>query len=316
MKEWFRRHKDTLFFLTILFGTVTLFVSAYFVRYIFVTIGPGEAGVIYRRFEGGTDLNKIYSEGTQLILPWNRMYIYDVRLQERVIHTDVLSSDGLTIKLDVTVRYYPDRERLHHLHVQVGPDYVRKVVDPVTISSVREVIGQFRPDELYKSKIDEFQNDMLIEAVEQNGDVPVIFEDIIIRRLKLPELINTAIETKLQYEQQFLQYQFRLAKEQQEVHRKEIEATGISRFQEIVTSTLNDQYLKWKGVDATLELSKSPNSKVIIIGNDGNSLPIILSAENTTSGTAPTEFSVAATLVPELPDLPVLASTLIPEPSP
>ncbi|MBF0352102.1 MAG: prohibitin family protein [SAR324 cluster bacterium] len=280
VKLWLKNNRDNLFFTGILIGSVCLFLLAYLFQFVFVTVGSGEGGVLYRRFLGGTDMTTVYGEGTHVIFPLNVMHVYDTRVQERRITTSVLSSDGLTIILEVSVRFYLEYEQLPKLHKKVGPEYEDKIVNPVTISSVREIIGQYRPEELYKSRIDEFQNDMLIEAVEQNSDMPIVFVDIIIRNIRLPDLINTAIETKLRYEQQFLQYQFLLEKERQELKRLEIEATGISRFQEIVTSTLSDRYLKWKGIQATLKLASSTNSKVIIVGNDGKSLPIILSAEN------------------------------------
>lgn len=281
MKHWLKRHKDLIFFLVVLSGTVTIFLAAYLAQLIFIMIQPGEAGVLYRRLQGGTELNKVYTEGLNIIFPWDVMFIYNIRLQERRIQTSVLSSDGLLIDLEVSVRFYPKFEELPQLHVRIGPDYIRKVVDPVTISSIREVIGQYRPEDLYKNKIDEFQLNMLIEAVEQNGAIPVIFEDIIIRDLKLPDTINHGIETKLLYEQQFLQYQYLLAKEKQEADRKRIEAQGLEQFIDITFDGSRSEYLKWKGIDATLQLAKSQNSKVVVIGNDGKSMPIILSAEQT-----------------------------------
>ena len=93
-------------------GTALLFLVVYFIQYIFITIKPGEAGVLYRRLQGGTDLSQVYTEGLNIIFPWDIMYVYDTRIHERFISTNVLSSDGLTIKMDVTVRFFPDKKRL------------------------------------------------------------------------------------------------------------------------------------------------------------------------------------------------------------
>jgi soluble P-type ATPase len=37
--------------------------------------------------------------------------------------------------------------------------------------------------------------------------------------------------------------------------------------------------LKWRGIQATTELAKSPNSKIIIMGTGQNNLPLLLNAD-------------------------------------
>ena len=75
------------------------------------------------------------------------------------------------------------------------------------------------------------------------------------------------------------EYEFKIDKARKEAERKKIEADGISDFQRIVNRTITPQLLKWKGVEATQEISKSPNSKVIVIGNGDGDLPIILGGQ-------------------------------------
>ena len=102
---------------------------------------------------------------------------------------------------------------------------------------------------------------------------------ILIRDVTLPQTLRAAIEQKLKQEQEALEYEFKIDKARKEAERKEIEANGIAEFQKIVNQTITPQLLRWKGVEATQEISKSQNSKVIVIGNGDGDLPIILGGQ-------------------------------------
>ncbi|MBF0287232.1 MAG: prohibitin family protein [SAR324 cluster bacterium] len=251
----------------------------FFLDRIVVTVPAGHGGVLYRRLFGGTITDRVYGEGLQLVFPWDYMTVYDARLQEVKQEVKVLSQNGLTISLTVSVRYRPIYEKLGKLHKSIGPEYLKKAIQPVTIASVREVIGKYRPEELYTSHREQIQDEMLIEAIEKNGAHPILFEDIIIRTLMLPDLINEAIESKLKHEQLFLEYEFRLQREAQEAKRKLIEARGRERFQKTISPSLKPEYLQWRGIQATLKLAESPNTKIIVIGGGKDGLPIILNTE-------------------------------------
>ncbi|MBF0289479.1 MAG: prohibitin family protein [SAR324 cluster bacterium] len=279
----------------------------FFLDRIVVTVPAGHGGVLYRRLFGGTVTEQVYGEGLQLVFPWDYLTIYDARLHELQQEVKVLSQNGLIIRLTVSIRFRPIYDKLGELHQSVGEDYIEKVIQPVTIASVREVIGKYRPEELYTLRREEIQDEMLIEAIEKNGIHPILFEDIIIRTLMLPDQINNAIESKLKHEQLFLEYEFRLQKEAQEAKRKFIEARGRERFQSIVSQSLNADYLKWKGIEATLQLAESPNAKIIVIGGGKDGLPLILNTatENFETGTA-----TASAALPEISEAqPIKPST-------
>ena len=74
------------------------------------------------------------------------------------------------------------------------------------------------------------------------------------------------------------QMQFVLQKERQEAERKRVEAQGISDYQRIINTGLTSQQLQYEQIKAYLELAKSPNSKVIVMGS--GSAPIILDTKN------------------------------------
>lgn len=259
---------------------ILLFILIFMFDYIFITIYPGHAGVLFKRiFNKGTVIDKICDEGMNIIFPWNKIYDYDIRIQEKKQSVSVLSQNGLTIKVDVSIRFHLIRSELPVLHKRVGPDYRDKIIIPSIISSVREVVGDYRPEEIYTTARHLIQDNLLIEVIEETGRVPIIYDDIIVETIVLPDLINEAIEMKLKQRQEYLEYEFRVKKAEREIERKEKDAIGIRQYQNIITESLSPELLKWKGIMATLELAQSPNTKVIIVGGGKNGLPIIFNAD-------------------------------------
>jgi len=266
--------------LLLLFALVLLIVLIVFWSRIVITIMPGEAGVHYQRFLGGTMADFVYPEGIHLIPPWDYMYIYDVRVNTIQHSFDVLTNRGLPIHLDLAIRYQPEYEMVGVLHQKVGPDYLQKIVIPQSESVLRREIGQHNPEDIYTNK-EGILSTIISLALEEMSQKYVNVDDIIIRKMSLPSAVKSAIEQKLVYEQQEKSYDFLLEKEQREAQRKEIEASGIREYQRIVKETLDDKLLTWQGINATLSLAESNNTKVVVIGSGENGLPIILGGDYT-----------------------------------
>ena len=243
---------------------------------ILVVIKPGEAGVLYRMLTTGTVIDHVYAEGLHIVMPFNTMYKYDTRVQITLHELDALTSSGLPIKLSLAVRYQVTYDLLGILHQQVGPDYPNKIILPQIESVLRRNIGQYTPEDIYTNRAGVLSK-IISLALEEVGRRFIQVDDIIIRSVQLPEVVQKSIETKLVNEQQFLAYKFRNKMEAEEATRKGIEAAGIAAYQKTISTTLNDKLVQWQGIQATLELAKSPNSKVIVIGAGKAGLPIILS---------------------------------------
>ena len=247
---------------------------------MFITINPGEKGILFKRFAGGLDKENIREQGFKVIAPWNKMYVYDVRIKESFANMEVLSKDGLTIKLELSYRYAPLPEKVGYLHDEIGPDYHDRIITPEIRSVTREVIGKYLPEELYSSKREVIEDEIYQLTAEAISRKNLIMDAVLIRDVELPLTLKKAIEQKLTREQEVQEYEFKLLKEAKEAERKKIEADGIANFQKIVDKTITPTLLKWKGVEATQELSKSPNTKVVIVGNDSGEMPIILGGDN------------------------------------
>lgn len=242
-----------------------------------VTIGSGEAGVLYRTFGGGVVTDKPpLDEGFHLVAPWNRVYIYEVRRQEIFEKMKVLSSNGLDIQLDASAWYQPSYDELGKLHQEIGENYLQRIILPTIRSAARSVVGRYTPEQLYSSKRDAIQREIFEETKKIVDDQYIVLDEILVRDVTLPPTIKEAIERKLKQEQESLEYEFRLVTAQKEAERQRIEAQGKADANKILSASLTDKILQDKGIEATLKLAQSPNSKVVVVGSGDDGLPLIL----------------------------------------
>ncbi|TYC75467.1 prohibitin family protein [Stappia sp. BW2] len=244
---------------------------------IVITVHSGEAGVLYR-WVSGTEMNQIYGEGLHILWPWNRMYIYNVRLQTKERNYTMLTKDGLPIDLQIAVRYQPDLRLLPLLHVTVGPEYLDKVVFPETEAVLRRAVGQYTPEQVYTSKLG-FLESVVISSLTSVEDRYVIVDNVLVRNVELPAAVRLAIERKLTLSEEQKAYRYRIEIEQEEAKRKAIEAGGIQQYQDTIKKSLTENLLRWQGVQATKDLATSPNSKTVVIGSGKDGLPIILGGD-------------------------------------
>jgi regulator of protease activity HflC (stomatin/prohibitin superfamily) len=254
---------------------VALFLAVYFFDSIFISIRPGELGVLWRRLGGGTVVQTVYGEGTHVILPFNHMYIYNVRKQRVSDSIDVLTVDGLTVHVEYSVRFFPNAELLPLLHQRVGPDYLAVVVRPEVRSVIRTVFGQYKPEEIYTTQKAIQERISVLSKIRMEARF-VSLDDVPIERISLPRAIAEAIETKLTQEQLNAEYVFRLAVAGKEAERKLIESRGQKAYNDTVSQSLSPSLLAWQGILATEAIAKSPNAKVVVVGGGKSGLPLIL----------------------------------------
>jgi regulator of protease activity HflC (stomatin/prohibitin superfamily) len=242
-----------------------------------VTIPSGHAGLLFHTFGEGVNPDETpLNSGFHLKAPWNKVYTYEIRQKERMERLEVLSSNLLKIEMDMTVFYQPQLEELGRLEIERGKNFEEKVVVPAMRSVAREVIAKYLPEEFNTTRRDEIQSEIDARMTEKLSENFLKLNDVLIRNIALPRKLEEAIERKLQQEQESLEYEFRLEKASKEAARMRIEAEGIRDYQEIVSRGISKELLKWKGIEATSALASSPNSKVVVIGNAEDGLPLIL----------------------------------------
>lgn len=290
-QAWYRRH----FLAASVGGLILLFVLVAVFPYLFFTMGPGEAGVVWSRFFGGTDTGAPKPEGTFIKLPWDRAYIYDVRYRRATRSLDAITIEGLQIQVTVAVRYRPIEAKVGQLHKEIGPEYVDRLLLPEVEAFARHVLAAHTAEEIYGTERQEIETEIFrgmidalpIRALRELSARSVEFlelEDLLILSVTLPPRVAGAIEGKIEQFHLNEEYRYRLARERNEMLRKGIEGEGIALFQSKVSNGISDRYLRWKGIEATLRLAQSENSKIVVIGAGEDGLPLILGGFESPAG--------------------------------
>jgi regulator of protease activity HflC (stomatin/prohibitin superfamily) len=307
--------------MVVIYLMVATFMAIVLYPHMVITVPSGEVGVLWKRFGGGTvlDPRQLKNEGFHLILPWNEVFLYDLRLQSFTESYNAISSDGVNLTATVIVRFRLQRDAVPVLHQSIGPNYVKVLAQPGIGSVTREVIAQYNAEQVYSTARQEIQDKIrsLVETrlsekmMEHEGDEgsyrvalrdTFILYDILVAGIELPAAIVAAINRKTEQYYIAEEYKFRVEREKRESERKKIEAEGIRDFQQTVSQGISESYLRWRGIEATLQLSQSTNAKVVVIGSGKDGLPIILgndtpapSARSTPpSGNEATKKSTAA----------------------
>ena len=306
--RFIRRHIPSV---SVLFMATLLAITLLY-PYVVITVQSGQVGVLWRRFFGfdaycwcfagrGTALDprEIREEGLHIIWPWDKLFIYNLRLQSATQTYNAISKDGVSVTAQINVRFQLSHNSVGVLQKFIGPDYLQLIVSPEIGSQARSVISQYSAQEVYTSReaIQEKIRDnsqkslgahlnklVQPEAMEEldpkhytdylQGSIQIL--DTLVLGIELPPEIVAAINRQTEQYYMIQEYRFRVAREAEESKRKQIEANGISAFQQTVSQGISESYLRWRGIEATLALAQSPNSKIVIIGSNKDGLPIIL----------------------------------------
>lgn len=265
--------RNQLLIVVLIVGVLLLII---FSSRMFYILQPGERAVIFRPFTSGLDKDNIYLPGFHVVAPWNDFHVYDVKELKAEETMDVLDKNGLKVIIDVSVRFNPIYQNIGSLHEIFGKNYINQLVIPEVRSSVRQVAGRYTAEEIYSTKRSEVEQTIITETAKILNKNYIDMRALLIRSISLPQQIQQAIENKLTQEQEALAYQFKLDREKSEAERRRIAAEGEARANQIINSSLTNNLLKMRGIEATAELVNSPNSKVIVIGSGKDGLPLIL----------------------------------------
>jgi regulator of protease activity HflC (stomatin/prohibitin superfamily) len=300
--------------------------------YMVINVESGQVGVLWKRFDCGTvmDPRRLKDEGLHIILPWDEVFTYNLRLQSTTETYNAISSDGVTLSATINIRFMLDHDSVPLVHEAFGQNYIDTAVKPEIGSRTREVIGRHTAEDVYtkrnlieteiKSATEARMAAMLAgmggaeerpprqPAEQGSGRCPskvtetnrhnlaksVNLSSTLVLGIELPSAVVAAINRKIEQLYVSQEYIYRVERERRESERKQIEAIGIRDFQRTVTQGISDSYLRWRGIEATLQLAQSSNTKIVIVGSGRDGLPIILgnvqpspkpsSAENPSDG--------------------------------
>ena len=239
-------------------------------------VRTGHVGVvsIFGRVTGRT-----LSEGIHIVNPVASVTELSVKTQEIKEKASVPSKEGLIMGLEASILYHLDPARAATVYQQMGPTYADILLIPTFRSAIRAITAGNTAASLYSDGREGIAQQILEDVRRQVAPRGVIVENVLLRDLQLPETLKHAIEAKQQAQQEAQRMEYVLQREKQEAERKRVEAAGIKDFQDIVSQGISEKLLEWKGIEATMELVKSPNAKVIIVGNSKNGLPLIYSGD-------------------------------------
>jgi regulator of protease activity HflC (stomatin/prohibitin superfamily) len=214
--------------------------------------------------------------GLHFVNPLSKVISLSTRTQALPYDRSVLSSEGLTIDIVLSLQFSVDPTTAVTLYKDVGENYKNVIVIPTMSSIIREVTSKRDAKAMYTSQtrmqMHKEMKDAVSKALAPKG---IVVQDVLLRDVRLPDKLKDAIESKLDMEQQAERMKFVLQKEQQEAERKKTEAMGIQTFQKIVSEGINQDLLEWKGIEATERLSESTNTKIVFIGRSGDGLPLM-----------------------------------------
>ena len=310
-RRWLRFLARHLPGLSVVLMVVTLTATVLY-PYVVITVPSGQVGVLWKRFNGfdsycwcfvgrGTLLNprELRDEGLHIIWPWDELFLYNLRLQSTTQTFNAISKDGVSVTAQISIRFQLLHNSVAVLHKFIGPNYFASVVNPEIGSQAREVISQYTAQEVYTSR-EAIQEKIRSNAQRSLGthlnnliqpeamEVPdpkhyndflqnsIQILDTLVLSIELPPSVVAAINRQTEQYYQIQEFKFRVEREAQESKRKQIEANGIAAFQRTVSQGISDSYLRWRGIEATLLLAQSPNTKIVIIGSGKDGLPIIL----------------------------------------
>ena len=254
----------------LLVSVVGLLVAAF---NLFTVVPAGTVGVV--DFLGNVSDNTLKS-GVNLVNPIATVQKFSIKTQEFKETMNVPSKEGLTVQLEISLLFKLNPEIANEIYKTVGPAYDEVILKPQFRSVVRGVTARYEAKALYTASREKLAGEIMAELSKLVGPRGILIEAAAMRQIILPSGLTQSIEEKLQAEQESQRMAFVLKKEEQEAERKRIEAKGIRDFQAIVSEGINNQLLRWKGIEATEKLANSQNSKIVVIGSGKDGLPLIL----------------------------------------
>ena len=260
-----------------IFRLVALGAGAFvLVIVLFASVAKVESGSVGVLTLFGRVTGEVLPEGIHLVNPFKENNQMSIRTQEIKESASVPSSEGLVMNLDTSLIFHVDPGKASEVYQKIGPNYASVLIEPNLRAAIREATASHTANALYTGEREMVARQIHDQLVTILGPRGLTVESILLRDIQLPETLKASIEAKQQAEQESLAMSFRLQKETQEAQRKRIEAQGVRDFQQIVAQGISPQLLEWKGIEATESLSKSPNTKIVVIGNSKNGLPLIL----------------------------------------
>ena len=234
-------------------------------------INPGEVGV-KQRF--GKLKGEVKTQGLVLLNPIiTELVKIPTRTVNKEVRLNLPSKEGLNVAAEISILYHVKQENVISIINDVGVDYERTLILSTFRSAAADVCAKFFAKDMHSGKRSEIETEVKSQMSSILQGRGFVIESILLKSIKLPLGLYSAIESKLEAEQQAQQMEFILQRETKEAERKRIEAAGIRDAQNIIKEGITDANIEWKSLDVLRELSSSTNAKIII--TDGKT-PVLI----------------------------------------
>lgn len=254
-----------------LFNFLALFTVLAFILPSCTIVREGEVGV---KRTLGKYQEKSVDKGVAFFNPFiTSIQKVSTRTENLEVQLNLPSKEGLNIRADISILYSLDGSKAAEVLRQLGINYDRSVVLPVFRSAVADVSARYFAKDMHTGQRAVIENAIREQMMTNLKDRGINIENVLVKSIQLPANLARSIEEKLEAEQQSLRMEFVLTQAKQEADQQRIRAEGTRDAQLIIAEGLTPQILKFKSIEAFLELAKSPNAKIIV--SDGD-LPIMM----------------------------------------
>jgi len=259
--------------IAILIGSIALLSS---ISRLLVIVPPGNVGIVN---SFGKISDNTLDSGVYVVNPFAKVINFSTRLKDIKENIDTTSQEGLSLNLDVSLQYKLDPQKAAIVYKTIGTDEKQLIISRFR-STVRAITANYSASAIYSTKRQEVAQKIDEELTKEIPTLGFIVEQALLRNVKMPETLQTAIQEKLKAEQENEQMKFVLEKERQEAERKRIEAKGIADSQKIIAGGLTNQVLQLRSIEATEKIAESNNSKIVVIGSEKGGIPILIQPES------------------------------------
>ncbi|MFZ5552894.1 MAG: SPFH domain-containing protein [Bacteroidota bacterium] len=285
----------------------TFFIAAMLLLQNCATVRPGEAGV---DIHYGKIQNNILQPGPHHVLALfgKKIVRFNTREINYSVTIDFHTKEGIDVKSEITVLYHLNIDSIISIYKKYGTDYQSILIQDNIITALRQTGLAYVATELITQRND-IEKTIKSKLEENVGRKGFVFHSVMLKQIELPLEIEQTIRAQLNAEEtakkiklenevareqlvfqleksmkekqqdlenQRLTLDFNIEKQKKENERLLLEAEALKKQYEILSSSLTENLLKYKALEITRELIKSPNAKVII--TDGKS-PVILNGE-------------------------------------
>jgi len=224
-------------------------------------IRPGEVGIKQRM---GKLSEKTHFQGTVWFNPFTtRVLKTNVQINDIELSLSLPSKEGLSVVAQISILYRIDQNSVSKVIRSLGLRY-ETIISNVFRSASADVCSKYFAKDMHSGMRAEIEKEIQKKMAENLSEQGIYVSAVLMKSIQLPAGLAGSIEQKLQAEQDAMRMKFILEQEKLEAERKIIEASCTRDAQKILSEGLTDNIIKIRSIEAFLELSKSPNSKLVV----------------------------------------------------